>query len=113
MESHIADGTQRHFSRVTGVLAAGHFLGFCASFLLLTHCFLPLLPSAWTKDALGEFLSVRVCACGDGLAFSGSAFGIFFAFGGFRAGSWSRASWGFRFRFILAQVGPHRSINTA
>lgn len=27
MESHIADGTQRHISRVTGVLAAGHFSG--------------------------------------------------------------------------------------
>lgn len=55
MESHIADGTQRHISRVTGVLAAGHF-----SVSVPFSSFDALLSPTWTKDALGSFC---VCAC--------------------------------------------------
>lgn len=74
---------------------------------LLTY----LLPSHQNKGQL-EFFCVWVC--GDGLAFSGSAYGIVLPGEFFRAGDMvARIPGGFRFRFILARVGPHRSINTA
>lgn len=109
MEAHIADGRQRHFLARGQEFGGGALLGFCASLFRSLHCF-PFTAIISDQGRTRGF-STFVCACGGGLAFSGSAFGIA-CLGVFVAPGHSRAQ-SSGSRFILARVGPHRSINTA